>query len=658
MVESTLVYYDSTTDVEVIVEQLHKNQPSLDSCDVDIVKPAMAKEGEVWSPQLPEYRQWVAEKAEDGTVKKSPSGRKSDLFSAGVLWMDEFDELLATTAQTAQRENTCQSVAHIEEGLQGAIGLRETPEGYVLTAFDLRRFARALDKKEDLIVQLPAFVEGIPVVRIATEAFARRLVQGIGVRLLIIPDTIESVAAHAFAAVSVQRLHVGQGVITLGEQRCDLAGVSPRLARRRYSVSAHNNHYASHEGSLLSRDGKELHFFAAPYDERVSLPDSVEKVSRCAFAQGCEPPSVVDCGQNLTRVEDTYWDDAVWRCPEKASAYHSLKRRGVRFAGPQSIEQEGCWYDFDNQGAVLVAGPPAPASISRRFSQAAAKRAADAVSTSALAVESTLHQKSKTPGVVAEAATQAANVPLESSVLVLPREVAGQPLVRIENRALPFAPNTLVIPETVVEIGRDNACRGTNHLVLSEGLLSIGTHCFWSRTLEGPVPIPISVRSIGAGSFEYAVCRFEKSGSIVHISADQLLSCFLTDGKEGVPFDFERYDELLLSGKNLPDRLGALLHRIVDRYKVSEDTRSACVAQLREREKETLQRVAREGSQPLVAALVLAGFINEDTFDRQIELLRVCNRADCVAYLMQWKQSQRASTQESSLGMLGNRFSL
>ena len=227
-----------------------------------------------------------------------------------------------------------------------------------------------------------------------------------------------------------------------------------------------------------------------------------------------------------------------------------------------------------------------------------------------------------------------------SDVLALPRQVEGRPLVRIGVRALPFAPASVVVPDTVRIIERDNACRGTKRLILPEGLVSIGAHCFWSRKLEGPVPVPASVRSIGEGSFEYAVCRLSHVGAIVHVSADQLLTCFLTDASDGVPFDFARYDELLRSGKNLPDRLGALLHRLAVPYRLADDTRSVLVSHLRALGREAQERVAREGDRNMVEALVKAGFIDDASFDRQIELLRACNRTDCVAYLMEHHRAQ------------------
>ena len=53
--------------------------------------------------------------------------------------------------------------------------------------------------------------------------------------------------------------------------------------------------------------------------------------------------------------------------------------------------------------------------------------------------------------------------------------------MRIGVRALPFAAGLkVVVPDTVRVIERDNACRGTKRLILPEGLVSIGAHCFWS----------------------------------------------------------------------------------------------------------------------------------------------------------------------------------
>ena len=540
MMENTLVYHGAHAPIEELLDHAIKNPVRLDARDVEVVEAARAVEGEVWSPQLPAYRAWAAE-GEAGDVAGG-AGREGDLYSAGALWMGEFDELLAQAAERDAADAQETPRARMEEGLRGAVGVRQVPGGYALTAFDLRRFAAAVGQSDDLAVLLPAYVDGIPVVRVASSA----------------------------------------------------------------------------------------------------------------FADGCEPPAVVDCSAALARVDSRSWDDAVWRCPVEAPAYRALRKRGVRLAGPAAVELEGCWYDFDAEGAVLVAGPPKPISVSRRFAEQAAVRAvavrgkdevADDADVCALSPAAAAAEAATEFAASGEAGSTVGYVSASASdVLALPRQVEGRPLVRIGVRALPFAPASVVVPETVRIIERDNACRGTKRLILPEGLVSIGAHCFWSRKLEGPVLIPASVRSVGEGSFEYAVCRLSHVGAIVHVSADQLLTCFLTDASDGVPFDFGRYDELLRSGKNLPDRLGALLHRLAVPYRLADDMRSVLVSHLRGYGREAQERIAREGDRNMVEALVKAGFIDDASFDRQIELLRACNRTDCVAYLMEHHRAQAKPT--------------
>ncbi len=291
---------------------------------------------------------------------------------------------------------------------------------------------------------------------------------------------------------------------------------------------------------------------------------------------------------------------------------------------------------------MLVAGPPAPASVSKRFSAAAAVRAA---------VIRGENDRTEVPSLSEEVKAAVEDFiapPQPTDLLMLPREVAGKPLTRIGVRALPHAPATLIVPDSVRIIERENACRGTVSLTLPEGLQTIGEHCFWSRTLQAPVEIPASVTSIGQGCFEYAVCRLGKSGAIVHLSADQLLSCFLVNPSDGIPFDFARYDELLTSGKNLPDRLGGMLHRIATPFRLADTTCDTLVRMLLERKRDAMERVAQEGDVSMVEKLAEAGFINDETFDRQIELLRARNRTDCVLFLMEWHRRQGAGAGEDA----------
>ena len=285
-----LVFFDVETPIDNLIVQVHKNEPMLDIAEVDVVDAARAVDGEVWSPQLPAYRAWASHGADEGT--------DGDLLVVGSLGMGLTDEEReALLAQATERERRAAKAR--EEGakpeavdLRGALGVRRDEDGYAIVAVDLRRFAAAVGRSEGLVVALPAHLEGVPVVRIAAEAFARRFVQGVGVRLLAIPDTVERIGANAFLALSVQRIHLGAGVRILGEQPCDLAGVSPRLRRREYSVDARNGRFSARDGNLFADGGASLLFLASPYDERIELPAGVERIGAAAFAAGCEPPSV------------------------------------------------------------------------------------------------------------------------------------------------------------------------------------------------------------------------------------------------------------------------------------------------------------------------------------------------------------------------------
>lgn len=649
MTGNPLVFRQDDLPIEELIEQMIKNQPHLDVRDVDVVEAARAAEGEVWSPQLPAYESWGARDAADDDAAQGADG---DLLVVGALGMGISDEEREALLYAARAESGMESAAQagaaqaelagthdasdsrmrarMGQDVHGAVRVRQDADGYALVDFDLHRFAAALGDSENLAVALPACVDGVPVVRVTAEALSRRLVQGVGVRVLVVPDTVRTVAAGAFSALSAHTIHLGRNVEALGDQPCDVAGVSPHLTRRAYAVDQRNPRFAAREGSLFSTDGTRLEFLASPYGAQVRIPEGVQEIGPAAFAVGCEAPREVVSSSGLERVDARTWDDAVWRCPDGAPVRRALERRGVRLAGPRAVEYERCWYDFDKEGAVLVAGPPAPTSVSKHFAVAAAVRAAAERGQSE-------QPDAPSPGAVAKAA---AHTPGANDLLAPPRMVQGAPLVRVGVRALPHAPATLIMPDTVRVVERDNACRGTVRLVLPARLERIGAHCFCSRTLEGPVGVPASVRSIGEGSFEYAVCRLAHTGSIIHVSADQLLTCFLERPDDGIPFDFERYDDLLRSAKNLPDRLGALLHRVADPHRPPRAVREALVAQLRERERDAQQRVAREGDRAMVEALVEAGFIDECTFERQIELLRVCNRTDCVAYLMEWHREQ------------------
>ncbi len=420
-----------------------------------------------------------------------------------------------------------------------------------------------------------------------------------------------------------------------------------------------------------------LLFAEAPYGERLALPDGAQIVGPALLAKGVTPPHVIDAPASLARVDGAVPPETVWRGDDPAALARVVARCGGRVTDFQAVEDAQCWYGFaapapmaapDNGDAAvagspsvpfaaasasptsreahLVAGPPAPDSVSRQFSSAAHARMRGASDVSAR-----------------EAAASAASAmvaPVSAADrLALPRTVDGVPLTIIAERALITAPATLSLPDTVRAVRDGNACKGTRKLMLSEGLRTIGAHCFCSRTLAGPVLIPASVTSIGEGSFEYAVVRLAAADVVVHITSDQLMSCFLATPDDGVPFDFARYDDQLLTGRGLPDHLGALLHRLAAPFRLAPAMRDRIVEALCERAVEACQYVAREGDIAMVRALADAGFLDDgDLFDRQIERLRASNRTDCVLFLMNWQHDRTEAARATAPQRARDRFAL
>lgn len=605
-------------------------------------------------------------------------------------------ETLLTARETSLSDRETSQSEETYFATNVPITVRRDGEGYAVSAVHLGKLAEHGLQADGLIVVVPSFIDDVPVVRIASEAFSRRFTSGAQVRLLVVPDTVEVVGSQAFNAVSAEVVYLGAGVRTYDPSPLDMALPNPRLEARRYLVSPANKCYAIKEDCLLERAGGgrsersgagdarlssseatasfRLIFASAPYAGHFVVPDGVRIMSAAAFAKGCPSPRVIDVPDSLERVDGSMNPETLWRASDPAALARIVARCGGRVTDFQAVEKNQCWYGFTegndpaekdgfaredgvakkpsvaaengSREARLVAGPPAPDSPSRQFSSAAHARMRGATAVSAR-----------------EAAANAASAmvaPVSATDrLALPREVEGAPLTLIAERALITAPATLVIPDTVREVRDGNACKGTRKLMLPEGLRTIGAHCFCSRTLVGPVLIPASVTSIGEGSFEYAIVRLAAADAVVHITSDQLISCFLEDVEDGIPFDFARYDDQLLVGRGLPDHLGALLHRVAAPFRLAPEMRDRIVDSLRERAAEAVQYVAREGDIAMVRALADAGFLNDvELFDRQIERLRASNRTDCVLFLMNWQHDRAEATRATAPKRARDRFAL
>ena len=152
---------------------------SLAADQVREVNPGRSQAGEVWSPQLLPYQSWEGGSARAGQVDGDADG---DLLAAGSLGMGVDDDARARLLAMAARQEGVGGSAAVDvpdEQDAPAVSVQREEAGYALVGFDLRALAQAAGAQSGLAVVLPSFVDGVPVVRIAPGAFARRLVLGL-----------------------------------------------------------------------------------------------------------------------------------------------------------------------------------------------------------------------------------------------------------------------------------------------------------------------------------------------------------------------------------------------------------------------------------------------------------------------------------------------
>ena len=203
------------------------------------------------SPQLLPYQSWEGGSARAGKVDGDADG---DLLAAGSLGMGVDDDARARLlAMAARQEGVGGSAAVDVPDEQDAPAVSVQRAGDGLCPGRLRSACACASCRSAIrgCWCSPRSWTAFPVVRIAPGAFARRLVRGVGVDVLVVPDTVQRIGAGAFSALPGRHIHLGAGVRAGGAQACDLSGVTPPLERRTYSVSEENEHYQAQDGSLL-----------------------------------------------------------------------------------------------------------------------------------------------------------------------------------------------------------------------------------------------------------------------------------------------------------------------------------------------------------------------------------------------------------------------
>lgn len=599
-----MLFMDAETPLDELIARAKAQPVDLELDDVHLVKAPLAASDEVYSPQLLPYKEWVATR---------PVGEEGErgLFEAGAL--NVLDEAVRNAAiyETSSRfafegvddnghpiVETTSLAADPDDpesvSLTGLIGVRQDSDGFAIVEVDLHEYKNRLGRKvSDLVVVLPRSIGGIPVVRISGGAFRARLVNGIGVRLVVTPEGALDIGRDAFAPLAVECVHIARNVRQVEPQEFNAKTATVRAESIAFDVDADNAFFESRDGSLYSKDGTTLLFQAFPYDRELALPEGLVRIAQGAFVRNTPGPEIVRCPATLERVDakpspDRLWDpDTLWVCEENSRLHATLTARYPLTLTPNFVRsEEGFYYDLTANGEAHLARSP---------------RSCERV--------------------------------------ILPRTVGGRPLTRIREGALPKRLVALVVPDTVRAIDRNNLCTGLEELVLPDGIEEVGESCFRSRKIAGTLRIPRSLSHIGRGCFEAALCHFESCGATVQVSPNLQLSAFTgAPEDDGVPFDFAAYDAYLTSSHHVPDRLGAILLRLQCPYRMEPRAREALVDWLRANEDKAVERIGRIGDPRLLDALCEAGFIDEESIDRQAEMLRLAHKTDGVLFLMDYRR--------------------
>lgn len=143
-------------------------------------------------------------------------------------------ETLLTARETSLSDRETSQSEETYFATNVPITVRRDGEGYAVSAVHLGKLAEHGLRADGLIVVVPSFIDDVPVVRIASEAFSRRFTSGAQVRLLVVPDTVEVVGSQAFNAVSAEVVYLGAGVRTYDRPRW--TWLCPTLGSRRVAT--------------------------------------------------------------------------------------------------------------------------------------------------------------------------------------------------------------------------------------------------------------------------------------------------------------------------------------------------------------------------------------------------------------------------------------
>lgn len=628
-----LVFSDVNTPISKLISAAEAQEFRLLSKELIINNNSSQSDGTIWSPQLDSYKEWIShhDKIQELGFRQAAkedqenaSTKPYDLLSSGSLHFGSAEGYRQKIIEEALKpkkneEKLVQKNMHNFEDLQAGLIFKEEADCFVLSELNLHALARYLGTNKDIVIMLPDFIDDKPLREISANACIRRNSQGVQVKLLYLGDELKKVAQGALSSIQCEHIHIGKKLIDFKAQAFSRSNYADKKQALEISVNDANPNYMLVDNYLLTQDETELIYAAEPsepYPSRLELPSSIRIIHPHSFIEDAILPELVVCPPLLEAQKSKALESALWVCEKDLAMYETLRMRGVRLASHEVIKEKGCYYDVDNDFAALVLGPRPPLSASKKFARTQANK---------------LQNQSFKP-----------NAAQADQTLSLPSSINAKPLKCIKTGALLSAPKTLIIPDSVEIIEDQNLAKGLERLILSRNLKSIGEKCFCSRSISNLIDIPASVHSIGEASFEFCKIRFEQVHTIVHISQDQMKSCFI-EAKEGeLPFNFRAYDEILISNTYLPDKLGALLSRLAGDYPLDKAVEEALVNQLLSQRERVYEKVAQSPDSKLIDALIQSGFIRKSTIDELLNVLQRYNRKNEIIALMDYKQTHFA----------------
>ena len=598
-----MIFIDDNYSVEELIAFAKKFPLNAKRSQV-IIQGEEELEQNICSPQLPPYKEWKPEKSHDAQQTQDlgllESGALDQALDKEVraqiierINQEEHEKALRNKAQTQEINpyplGTYLTVRREEAGTEH--------EHFCLVELNLHRFAQDHGTKpHNVVILLPQSIEGIPLKSICSGAFRRLMTNGIDIKLIAVPEGVQEIKTAAFAGSCVRNISLPASVSSVGSLEFTVnkrAEIAPSIS---IYVDEDNNYFASLDGSLYSKDISELVFYAWPFPTSIVLPETLVSIRPGAFVSGAPGPEIIICPESLTSVKskpspDRLWNpDTLWACPEDSALARQLNSLRPLTINPGYIQEEGLYYDIQANGdAWLVRSP----------------RQVDR--------------------------------------LIIPDNVQGHPVTHIRESALPRRIQALMLPSSLISIGKNNFCTGLRELKLPENLRILEESNFRSRALTGLLRIPESLEYIGTGALEAALIHFDKVDATVQVSPNLQLSCFtgypLNPNTCPVPFDFEAYDAYLLSNNHVPSWIQAYILRLASPYLLREETKQALMLALKSKLVEVRRYLVEHATVQMLKSLVDQEFLAENLLDTLIEDMRKAHKIDLVLFLMEQKQS-------------------